>query len=88
MHGKLIVMLKKSKKPADAPPLSVRFKHSGHRNTETTPTLEELHRVMSALGRRGGRKGGPARAAKLTSKQRSEIARRAAIARWTASEKE
>ena len=35
-----------------------------------------------ALGRRGGKKGGPARAAKLTPKQRSESARRAVQARW------
>jgi hypothetical protein len=35
-----------------------------------------------ALGRRGGLKGGKARAAKLTATQRSEIAKRAAAARW------
>jgi hypothetical protein len=35
-------------------------------------------------GRNGGKKGGPARAAKLTAKQRSEIARTAARARWQA----
>jgi hypothetical protein len=34
------------------------------------------------LGRLGGLKGGPARAAKLTSEERSEIARRAALKRW------
>ena len=36
----------------------------------------------AALGRLGGKKGGKARAAKLTAARRSEIARRAAIARW------
>jgi hypothetical protein len=36
-----------------------------------------------ALGRLGGLKGGPARAAKLTPEQRSEFARRAVIARWS-----
>src|SRR5437016_7527818 len=36
-----------------------------------------------ALGRKGGKKGGPARAAKLTPKQRSESARKAVQARWT-----
>ena len=36
-----------------------------------------------ALGRKGGIKGGPARAAKLTPKQRSESARKAVQARWT-----
>ncbi|HYW47506.1 MAG TPA: hypothetical protein VE959_31850 [Bryobacteraceae bacterium] len=36
-----------------------------------------------ALGRKGGIKGGPARAAKLTAAQRSESARKAVQARWT-----
>lgn len=35
-----------------------------------------------ALGKLGGSKGGKIRAAKLTSEQRSEIARNAVIARW------
>lgn len=35
-----------------------------------------------ALGKLGGLKGGPARAKKLTKKQRSDIARKAANARW------
>jgi hypothetical protein len=35
-----------------------------------------------ALGRKGGLKGGKARAAKLTAEQRSEAARKAAQARW------
>jgi hypothetical protein len=34
------------------------------------------------LGRRGGLKGGKARAAKLTPEERAESARRAAQARW------
>lgn len=36
-----------------------------------------------ALGRKGGLKGGKARAAKLTKEQRSESARKAARARWS-----
>ena len=35
-----------------------------------------------ALGRKGGKKGGPARAAKLTPKERSDSARKAVQARW------
>lgn len=35
-----------------------------------------------ALGRKGGRKGGAARAKKLTAAERSESARRAVLARW------
>lgn len=36
-----------------------------------------------ALGRMGGLKGGKARAAKLSARERSESAKRAAQARWT-----
>lgn len=35
-----------------------------------------------ALGQLGGKKGGAARAAKLTKEQRSEIAKKAAQSRW------
>jgi hypothetical protein len=35
-----------------------------------------------SLGRRGGLKGGRARADKMSSEQRAEIARKAAAARW------
>jgi len=34
------------------------------------------------LGRLGGLKGGPARMAKLSAKSRSELARKAVLARW------
>ena len=35
-----------------------------------------------ALGRKGGLKGGPARAAKMTPEERSDSARKAVLARW------
>jgi hypothetical protein len=35
-----------------------------------------------ALGKLGGSKGGKIRAAKLTSEERSKIARKAVLARW------
>jgi hypothetical protein len=35
-----------------------------------------------ALGKLGGKKGGPARAKKLSKARRSEIAKKAAAARW------
>lgn len=41
---------------------------------------KNIHAV--ALGSLGGKKGGPARAAKLTPQQRKEMARKAAQARW------
>ena len=44
---------------------------------------EARHENAAAeLGRKGGKKGGKARAAKLTPERRSEIARKAAEARW------
>lgn len=45
-------------------------------------TVDGKNAYAVALGRRGGLKGGVARANKLTAKQRSEIARKAAQARW------
>lgn len=35
-----------------------------------------------ALGRKGGKKGGPARAAKMTAEERSASARKAVQVRW------
>jgi hypothetical protein len=46
-----------------------------------TPPVEK-NQAAVALGKLGGKKGGPARAAKLTAEQRSEIAKKAAQARW------
>ena len=45
-------------------------------------TAEGKDPLAVELGRRGGKKGGPARAKKLTPEQRQEIARKAARARW------
>ncbi len=42
----------------------------------------EKNPAAVALGRLGGRKGGPARAEKLSASRRSEIARKAAETRW------
>ena len=48
------------------------------------PTPEEQGKDPAAvsLGRKGGLKGGTARAASLTPKQRAEIAKKAAATRW------
>lgn len=44
---------------------------------------KEKNPAAVALGRLGGIKGGKARAEKLSAKRRSQIARAAAIARWS-----
>jgi hypothetical protein len=55
-------------------------KPAAKRETKVTPA--EISRVMSAMGRKGGRSGGLKSAAKLTSEQRKERALLAARARW------
>jgi hypothetical protein len=66
------------------------FSQLAHRVVQATiaatepaePVSEEPQKPAQLNGRNGGKKGGPARAAKLTAEQRSEIARKAARARW------
>ena len=48
---------------------------------EPLPLPEKVASAVKA-GRLGGKKGGPARAAKLTPRKRSQIAKKAAKARW------
>ena len=65
------------KRPADAIGLAVMVgKIATGEVEETTADSSEAHHS------RGGKKGGPARAAKLTPQQRAEIASVAAQARW------
>lgn len=50
---------------------------------ENEPLPENIRHLLAvALGRRGGLKGGKARAEKLSAQERSEIAKKAAQARW------
>lgn len=44
--------------------------------------VKKKHPYAVALGRRGGKVGGPARAASMTAEERSESARKAVTARW------
>jgi hypothetical protein len=49
---------------------------------DTLKEKDELKAAAAALGKKGGLKGGPARAEALTPKRRSEIAKKAAKTRW------
>jgi hypothetical protein len=51
-------------------------------------TDEEIRKLARIFGRRGGLKGGPARAAKMTPEERSESARKAVKARWAKKRRE
>lgn len=74
-------MAKRSKKPADLNRLAAAI--VGEATDETPhPVHQQKDPAAVELGRKGGLKGGKARAAKLTPAQRSEAARRAAKARW------
>jgi hypothetical protein len=57
---------------------------TGQVEDKAEPRPEDMKKDPAAvsLGRRGGLKGGKARAQKLSSEQRSEIARKAVAARW------
>ena len=50
--------------------------------TEASESRQEKNPAAVALGRRGGLRGGPARALALSSEKRAQIARRAAQTRW------
>lgn len=64
-----------SEKPAPDATLSTALDDAGVRKE-----------IMREMGKRGGQKGGKARAKSLTSRQRAEIAALAAAARWKKSE--
>ncbi len=59
----------------------------GASDAAQTPEEQGKDPAAVALGRRGGLKGGKARAASMTPEQRREIARKAAEVRWTSSDK-
>ena len=50
-----------------------------------TPLPPQKNAAAVELGRLGGKKGGKARDAKLTAEQKTEIAKKAAAARWAKS---
>jgi hypothetical protein len=55
---------------------------TGEANEPRPPQSEQKNEAAVALGRLGGLKGGKARAEKLSPRQRSMAARKAAKARW------
>lgn len=75
---------KKKRRPADVNQLAKSILDDATSEDQADPPPEDNGKnpAAVALGKLGGKKGGPARAKKLTKKQRSEIARKAAQARW------
>lgn len=75
-------MPKRSRKKEDEAQAAVRVMETIAERSEKRDIPPEVSAAAAALGRRGGLKGGPARAAALSPKKRSEIAKKAAAARW------
>lgn len=73
-------MPKRSRKPADLNKLASAIVDDA--TGEAPPQDDGKDPAAVALGRKGGKKGGTARAAKMTPAERSEAARKAAKARW------
>jgi hypothetical protein len=71
------------KRPRDLNELAASIVQDATDEDGSTPDVDDgKDPAAVALGRRGGLKGGRARADKLTAEQRAEAARRAAAARW------
>jgi hypothetical protein len=80
----------KPKRPSDVNMLaaSILAQATGGAPAEPEPTPDDgKDPAAVALGRKGGLKGGAARAKSLSKKRRSAIAKKAALARWKAIEK-
>lgn len=76
-------MPKRSRKPRDLNRLAATIVDEATDNAPEAEAAEpEKDPAAVSLGRRGGLKGGKARAEKMTAKQRREAAQRAARARW------
>ena len=70
----------RSRKPADLNRMAAAIMDEA--TNENRDPYEGKNPAAVELGRLGGQKGGRARAAKLTPEERSEIAKKAAAARW------
>jgi hypothetical protein len=75
---------KKPKRSRDLNVLASEIVRAATEGEPETPAKEDTRNPHAvALGRLGGVKGGKARAEKLTPEQRKEIAKKAAMARWS-----
>ena len=74
-------MPKRSSKPRDLNKMAAKIVREA--TSDEPPESDTRDPAAVELGRRGGLKGGKARAAKLTAERRSEIARNAARSRWS-----
>ena len=76
-------MAKKPERPRDVNQLAKFIIDSATGEIDLSPREDGKNPAAVALGRLGGKKGGKARAKKLSASVRSEIAQKAAVARWS-----
>jgi hypothetical protein len=76
--------MRRSSKPLPKDPNQLAYKivQLSTEEPESPKERSPISKYLSEIGKRGGLKGGPARAKKLSSKRRKEIARKAAKVRW------
>jgi len=79
-------MATKPKRPRDTNQLAHLIAGIATGEIEDIKTDDGKNAAAVALGRKGGLKGGKARAESLTAEQRSGIAKKAAAKRWSANE--
>jgi len=81
-------MTKKRKRPTDANQLAkfIVDQATGEVEREGPPEEREKDPAAVELGRKGGKKGGAARAEKLSPSRRRAIAKKAARSRWARKE--
>ena len=75
-------MIRHPKRPKDANELAKLVVDLATGEAQEQPKVDERDPAAVALGKKGGLKGGKARAKKLTEEQRREIASNAANRRW------
>ncbi len=75
--------MEKKKRPTDISQLAHQIVQEATQEVKEEIPTKEKNPAAVALGRLGGLKGGPARAKKLSSRKRKEIAQKAAKKRWS-----
>ena len=80
--------ISRSRRPRDLNQLACQLVQESTKEHEDKPIpRSEISRVMSEMGRRGGKKGGKRRLQTMTPEERSQIALKAAQVRWARKKK-
>ncbi len=75
-------MIRSRKLPKDPNERAAEIVRLSTEETEEKPERTPIQEYLAKIGRKGGLKGGKARAESLSTRKRSAIAKRAAKARW------